>query len=87
LKTAIVLAVSAAMSIDRILKIPEMKCLVREFGDSTVNPQLRVWINDPQNGIANVKDALLLAFGTAFMNMASKSLIRSATCISKTPCR
>jgi small-conductance mechanosensitive channel len=66
LKKAITLAVQAAMSIDRILKIPEPKCLVREFGDSTVNLQLRVWINDPKNGIANVKDAVLLAVWDRF---------------------
>ena len=66
LKKAITLAISSAMSIDRILKIPEPKCLVREFGDSTVNLQLRVWINDPKNGIANVKDAVLLAVWDSF---------------------
>ena len=47
LKKAITLAVQAAMNIDRVLKVPEPKCLVREFGDSTVNLQLRLWINDP----------------------------------------
>jgi small-conductance mechanosensitive channel len=66
LKKAIAFALSAAMSIERILKIPEPKCLVREFGDSTVNLQLRVWINDPKNGIANVKDAVLLAVWDSF---------------------
>jgi small-conductance mechanosensitive channel len=66
LNKAITGAVQAAMSIDRILKIPEPKCLVREFGDSTVNLQLRVWINDPKNGIANVKDAVLLAVWDSF---------------------
>jgi small-conductance mechanosensitive channel len=66
LEKAIILAVSAAMSINRVLKIPEPKCLVREFGDSTVNLQLRVWINDPQNGMGNVKDAVLLAVWDSF---------------------
>ena len=37
-----------------------------EYGDSTVNLQLRVWINDPKNGIANVKDAVLLAVWDSF---------------------
>jgi small-conductance mechanosensitive channel len=66
LKKAITLAISAAMSIDRILKIPEPKCLVSEFGDSTVNLQLLVWINDPKNGMANVKDAVLLTVWDSF---------------------
>ena len=66
LKKAITLAISAAMSIDRILKIPEPKCLVSEFGDSTVNLELRVWINDPKNGMGNVKDAVLLTVWDSF---------------------
>jgi small-conductance mechanosensitive channel len=41
-------------------------CFVREFGDSTVNLQLRVWINDPKNGLANVKDAVLLMVWDSF---------------------
>jgi small-conductance mechanosensitive channel len=66
LKKAIALAVQAAMSIDRILKVPEPKCLVVEYGDSTVNLELRAWIDDPKNGIGNVKDAVLLAVWDSF---------------------
>jgi small-conductance mechanosensitive channel len=66
LNKAITLALNAATSIDRILKVPEPKCFVREFGDSTVNLQLRVWINDPKNGLANVKDAVLLMVWDSF---------------------
>jgi small-conductance mechanosensitive channel len=66
LNKAKTLALSAAMSIDRILKVPEPKCLVMEYGDSTVNLQLRVWINDPKNGIGNVKDAVLMAVWDSF---------------------
>jgi small-conductance mechanosensitive channel len=66
LKKAIALAISAAMSIDRILKTPEPKCLVTEYGDSTVNLELRGWIDDPKNGINNVKDAILLAVWDSF---------------------
>jgi small-conductance mechanosensitive channel len=66
LKKAISLAISAAMGINRILKVPEPKCFLIEFGDSTVNLQLRVWINDPQNGIANVKNAVLLTVWDSF---------------------
>ena len=66
LKMATTLAVTAAMSIGRVLKNPQPKCLVREFGESTVNLELRVWINDPKNGIANAKDAVLLAVWDSF---------------------
>ena len=57
---------SAASGVSRILKIPEPKCLISEFGDSTVNLELRVWINDPKNGFGNVKDAVLLAIWDSF---------------------
>jgi len=66
LNKALTFAVAAAMSIDRILKTPEPKCIVSDFGDSTVNLQLRVWIDDPKNGIANVKNAVLLKFWENF---------------------
>jgi len=66
LNKAITLVVQAAMNIDRILKVPEPKCLVTEYGDSTVNLQLRFWIDDPRNGVANVKDAVLLAVWDSF---------------------
>jgi small-conductance mechanosensitive channel len=59
LKKAVSLSISAAMNIGRVLKNPGPKCLIREFGDSTVNLSLRLWINDPQNGIGSVKDAVL----------------------------
>ena len=66
LKKAKALALSAATSIDRILKVPEPKCLVMEYGDSTVNLELRIWIGDPKNGIGNVKDAVLMAVWDSF---------------------
>ena len=66
LNKAKTLALSAATSIARILKIPEPQCLVMEYGDSTVNLQLRVWIDDPKNGIDNVKDAVLMAVWDSF---------------------
>jgi len=66
LKMAIMLAKSAAMSINRVLKIPEPKCLVSAFGDGSVKLLLRVWINDPQNGIRYVKDAVLMAVWDSF---------------------
>jgi small-conductance mechanosensitive channel len=59
-------ALSAATSIARVLKTPEPKCLVMEYGDSAVNLELRVWINDPKNGINNLKDAILMAVWDSF---------------------
>lgn len=55
------IAKSAASEVDRILEDPSPNCLVRGFGDSSVDMELRVWITDPQNGVANVTSAVLLA--------------------------
>ncbi|MEL6953124.1 MAG: mechanosensitive ion channel domain-containing protein [Pseudomonadota bacterium] len=57
---AIKLCIEAAGEVDRILKDPPPKCLMREFGDSSINIELRFWINDPENGVANVTSDVML---------------------------
>ncbi len=57
---AIRLALQAAGDVPRVLKDPKPVCLLTEFGDSSVNLELRFWINDPSNGTANVKSQVLL---------------------------
>ena len=42
-----------------MLKDPQPACLLNGFGDNAVNLELRVWINDPQNGVGSVKSDLL----------------------------
>ncbi len=49
------LMLAAAADTLRVLKDPKPGFLLTGFGDSAVNLELRVWINDPQNGIASVK--------------------------------
>ena len=66
LKKAIALAVAAAQKIDRILETPTPQCLVTAFGDSTVDLELRVWISDPKNGMASLKNKILLALWDRF---------------------
>ncbi len=53
------LMLETAAATDRVLKDPEPACLLMSFGDNAVNLELRVWINDPQNGIGPVKSNLL----------------------------
>jgi small-conductance mechanosensitive channel len=48
---------SAAVT-KRVLKDPGPACILSGFGDNAVNLELRVWINDPRNGIASVKSDL-----------------------------
>jgi small-conductance mechanosensitive channel len=43
-----------------VLKTPEPACLIRGFGDSAIDLELRFWIGDPTNGVANVKSDVLL---------------------------
>ena len=57
---AIRLALQAAADVPRVLKDPKPACLLTEFADSSINLELRFWINDPSNGTANVKSQVLL---------------------------
>ena len=60
------LCIEAADVVPRILKNPEPKCLLRGFGDSSVDLELRLWIDDPSNGRANVLDEVLLGIWDRF---------------------
>jgi small-conductance mechanosensitive channel len=53
------LILEVAASSARVLKDPKPNCFLREFGDNSVNLDLRVWLNDPQNGIGSLKSELL----------------------------
>jgi small-conductance mechanosensitive channel len=53
------LMLQAAEDTKRALKDPKPACLLTGFGDNAVNLELRVWINDPQNGLGSVKSDLL----------------------------
>jgi small-conductance mechanosensitive channel len=53
------LMLEAAATSPRVLKDPQPACFLTGFGDSTVNLELRIWLNDPQNGIGSVKSDLL----------------------------
>ena len=52
------LILAAAANIPRILQDPKPACLLTGIGDNAINLEARVWINDPQNGIASVKSDL-----------------------------
>ncbi len=55
------LAVESAESVDRVVTTPAPVCNLMGFGDSAVEFDLRFWISDPQNGIANVRSDVLMA--------------------------
>jgi small-conductance mechanosensitive channel len=52
------LLLGTAARVQRVLRDPAPSCLIIGFGDTTVNLELRVWINDPQNGVSSVKSDL-----------------------------
>jgi len=52
------LMLEVAQATPRVLVDPKPTCLLMGFGDSTINLELRVWINDPQNGIGRIKSEL-----------------------------
>ncbi|PHS79292.1 MAG: mechanosensitive ion channel protein MscS [Rhodospirillaceae bacterium] len=60
LHQAIELAIEAASSFDRILKAPQPQCLVKSYGESSVDLELRVWINDAAKGVSNIKSQIYL---------------------------
>ena len=49
---------AAAADTLRVLKDPKPASLITGLGDNAVNLELRVWINDPQNGLGAVKSDL-----------------------------
>jgi len=59
-RKALDLVLEAAKECPRALKSPRANCLVTGFGDSSVDLELRVWINDPEEGVGNVKSDILL---------------------------
>ncbi len=56
----------AAVQSDRVLAFPRPVCRLMEFGNYGINLELRVWISDPQNGVANVRSDINLAIWKAF---------------------
>ena len=57
---AIELMEKAVHGIGRVLSNPAPKCLLVGFGDNSVDLQLRFWIRDPQNGVANITSRVML---------------------------
>ncbi len=54
------LILEATAEVDRVLKYPEPICLLSAFGNSSIDLDLRFWIDDPKNGIRNVQSDILL---------------------------
>lgn len=59
-RQAMALCQQAAVEHERVLDDPAPMCLLNGFGDSSVDLEIRLWVDDPQAGIANVKSDVLL---------------------------
>ncbi|MGA9756370.1 MAG: hypothetical protein WBV23_14635 [Desulfobaccales bacterium] len=53
------LILEAAASSPRVLTDPRPAYFLEGFGDNSVDPELRVWLNDPQNGVDSLTSDLL----------------------------
>lgn len=56
---AIELMKQACEDVPRVLNHPKPVAWMLEFGDSSVNFEIRCWINDPQSGVGNFRAAVL----------------------------
>ncbi len=50
----------AAIESDRVLKAPKPIVWIKEFGDSSVVMDIRLWIKDPEGGIGNMRHDVLI---------------------------
>lgn len=57
---AIALCLEAIDEVPRVLKEPAPVCHLKDFGESSVDLEVRFWIDDPMNGRANVISQVLL---------------------------
>lgn len=63
---AMQLIIDAAMVNDRILKDPAPQARLLEFGDNGINLELRIWLDDPEQGVGSVKSDVNLAIWRSF---------------------
>lgn len=59
MKLAEELMLEAARSADRVLETPPPVIWMSEYGDSSVNFVIHCWINDPEQGVGNVRSQVL----------------------------
>ena len=57
---------AAGGGVERVLATPAPRCLLRGFGDSSVNLEIRFWIDDPQEGRSSVISEVLLGVWDRF---------------------
>jgi small-conductance mechanosensitive channel len=60
------IALEIARGIDRVLTDPPPICHLVNFGDSSVDFELRLWIKDPEEGVSNIMSTVRFALWDRF---------------------
>lgn len=60
------IAIEAAVACNRVYRGKRPVCWMTGFGDSSINFVLRFWIDDPREGLTNIRGTVLLALWDAF---------------------
>ncbi|OIQ03656.1 MAG: mechanosensitive ion channel protein MscS [Zetaproteobacteria bacterium CG06_land_8_20_14_3_00_59_53] len=63
---AMQIMLDAAFASSRVLKEPVPLCRLMNFGDSGIELELRIWIQDPENGLGGVRSEVNLAIWRGF---------------------
>lgn len=53
------LMIEAALDTPRVMPVPKPAVLLLGFGENALNCEVRLWVDDPEDGIGNVKSELL----------------------------
>lgn len=61
LKVVEALLLDAAKSVKRVLNVPAPSVWLHDFGESSVDFVIQCWINDPEEGLGNVRSDVLKA--------------------------
>ena len=81
------LAIEAAAGCARVFPGKKPVCWLTGFGDSSINFILRFWINDPREGLTNIRGVVLLALWDTFKEHGVHIPYPHREVIMKTPVR
>jgi len=66
LDEAIAIMNSAAADNERVLEEPAPRTLLKGFGENGVDLELRMWINDPEEGVSNIGSQVMMEIWNRF---------------------
>lgn len=80
-------AIEATKTVERVEARPAPVCHMTKFDGSVVDYILRFWIADPQNGVTNIRGAVLLACWDAFKTAGFDLALETREIILRPPAR